>query len=74
MENNEILYERSNGEKIPLKTMNSEHIINSWTKEMREIFNSKSDEEYSQHLTKIDMLKEEYYRRLNDFRSKMGKE
>lgn len=71
---NETMYTRSNGEQVPLKGMNSEHIINSWSKEMREIFNSKNDQEYSQHLQKIETLKQEYYRRLNDFRSKMSEE
>lgn len=72
MSDNEIMYTRSNGEKIPLKSMNTEHIINSWTKELREVFNSKNFDETKEHLDKIDMLKEEYFKRLNDFRSKLG--
>lgn len=70
---NETMYTRSNGEQVPLKGMNTEHILNSWTKEMREIFNSKTQEEFSQHLDKIEMLKQEYFRRLNDFEEKIEK-
>lgn len=67
----EKMYTRSNGEQVPLKSMNTEHILNAWTKEMREVFNSKDFEESAKHVEKINMLKEEYYRRLNDFREKM---
>lgn len=72
MESKEILYTRSNGEQIPIKSMNTEHILNSLTKEYREIFNSKDKDEFSKHLEKIDMLKNDYYRRLNEFSDKLG--
>lgn len=72
MEEKEIMYTRSNGEQIPIKSLNTEHVLNSLSKEYREVFNSKNKDEVSKHLEKIDMLKNEYYRRLNDFSDKLG--
>ena len=42
MQENEIMYTRSNGEQIPIKSLNTEHILNSLSKEYREIFNSQN--------------------------------
>ncbi len=72
MEEKEIMYTRSNGEQIPIKSLNTEHVLNSLSKEYREVFNSQNKDEVSKHLEKIDMLKNEYYRRLNDFSDKLG--
>lgn len=71
MEEKEIMYTRSNGEQVPIKSMNTEHILNSLKKSYTEVFNSKNKSEMSEHLAKIDMLKNEYYRRLNDFSDKL---
>lgn len=67
MEEKEIMYTRSNGEQVPIKSLNTEHILNSLSKEYREIYSSKNKEEFGKHLEKIDMLKNEYYSRLNKF-------
>ena len=72
MQENEIMYTRSNGEQVPIKSLNTEHILNSLSKEYREIFNSQNKSEFCEHLKKIDMLKNEYYTRLNKFNEELG--
>jgi hypothetical protein len=73
MENKEEkYYVRSNGEKVSLKTMNTEHIINALAKKQREIFNSANKDETSQYLKEINDLKEEYHRRFNEFYDGLG--
>jgi hypothetical protein len=72
MQENEIMYTRSNGEQVPIKSLNTEHILNSLSKEYREIFNSQNKSEFGEHLKKIDMLKNEYYTRLNKFNEELG--
>ncbi len=72
MQENEIMYTRSNGEQVPIKSLNTEHILNSLSKEYREIFNSQNKGEFGEHLKKIDMLKNEYYTRLNKFNEELG--
>ena len=72
MQENEIMYTRSNGEQVPIKSLNTEHILNSLSKEYREIFNSQNKSEFGVHLKKIDMLKNEYYTRLNKFNEELG--
>ena len=62
MQENEIMYTRSNGEQVPIKSLNTEHILNS--------LSNKS--EFGEHLKKIDMLKNEYYTRLNKFNEELG--
>ena len=72
MQENEIMYTRPNGEQVPIKSLNTEHILNSLSKEYREIFNSQNKSEFGEHLKKIDMLKNEYYTRLNKFNEELG--
>ena len=72
MQENEIMYTRSNGEQVPIKSLNTEHILNSLSKEYREIFNSQNKSEFGEHIKKIDMLKNEYYTRLNKFNEELG--
>ena len=72
MQENEIMYTRSNGEQVPIKSLNTEHILNSLSKEYREIFNSQNKSQFGEHLKKIDMLKNEYYTRLNKFNEELG--
>lgn len=66
-------YTRSNGEKVKISEMNTEHILNSLGKKQREIFNSKNKDEVSTMLEDINNLKEEYHKRLNVFYDKLEK-
>jgi len=65
-------YISSSGEKKKISEMNTEYILNAMGKKMREIFNSTTYEEYTQMLNEINALKEEYYKRLNQFVEKIG--
>ena len=63
----EKYYTRSNGEKVKIKDMNSEHLINSMNKAYKEIFNSNDVEDYNNRLNTLNDLKNEYYGRLGKF-------
>ena len=67
MEQKERMYKRSNGEVIPMKTMNTEHILNSLSKKYREVFESKTKTEFANKTNEINDLKEELYSRFNTF-------
>lgn len=72
MENNKKYYTRSNGEKVDISTMNTEHILNALGKKQREIFNSTNKDEASKMLQEINDLKEGYYAKLNEWYDKLG--
>lgn len=73
MENKEIkYYTRSNGEKIDIKTVHSEHLINGLAKRYKDIFSSQNKDEFSKRLNEINDIKEEIYSRINDFNDKLG--
>lgn len=66
MENKEKKYYiRSNGEKVDISTMNTEHILNALGKKQREIFNCTDKEQASKMIQEINDLKEGYYSKLN---------
>ena len=73
MEDIKKYYTRSNGEKVEISTMNTEHILNALGKKQREIFNSQSKDEASKMLQEINDLKEGYYAKLNDWYDKLEK-
>lgn len=68
----EKYYTRSNGERVKIKDMNTTHLLNSLNKKYVEIFNSNNKEEFNNKLNEINDLKEDYYRRLNEFSDKLG--
>ena len=65
-------YISSDGTKTPVKNLETTHLLNALNKKYRDIFNSANKDEVSVRLKEIDMLKNEYYRRLNDFNEKLG--
>lgn len=68
MENKEKKYYiRSNGEKVDISTMNTEHILNALGKKQREIFNCTNKEQASKMIQEINDLKEGYYSKLNNW-------
>lgn len=73
MENKEKIkyYIRSNGEKVDISTMNTEHILNALGKKQREIFNCTDKEQASKMIQEINDLKEGYYSKLNDWYDKL---
>jgi len=61
-------YKRSNGEMVEISTMETTHLINSYSKIMREIFeNKKSKSDCSEQIKTMENLKEEYHKRFNKF-------
>lgn len=73
MEEKEIkYYTNSKGEKLNIKALNTEHILNSLAKKSREIFSSKNNDEYQTKLNEINDLKEELFSRFNDYYDKLG--
>ena len=65
-------YINSKGEKMLYSRMNTEHIINGISKCSRDIFNSKNKKEFSEYLDKMNKLKQELHKRLNDFNERLG--
>lgn len=64
-------YVRTNGEKVDIATMNTEHILNALGKKQREIFNCTDKEQASKMIQEINDLKEGYYSKLNDWYDKL---
>lgn len=65
-------YTRSNGERVDISTMNTEHILNALGKKQREIFNCKNKDEAGKMLKEINDLKEGYHSKLNEWYDKLG--
>ena len=65
-------YTRSTGEQIAIKDMNTEHVINALSKIYREMFECKNKDEFSKKLGKMNDIKEDLYRRFNDFNASLG--
>ena len=73
MENqNKKYYTRSNGEQVEISTMETTHLTNSLAKKYRELFESTNKDEYSKRLGEINDLKEDLYRRFNEFHDTLG--
>ena len=66
------MYTNSEGISVDVTTLETTHLINALGKKMREIFNVPNQIEYEKMLMEIEALKQEYYKRLNDFIEKKG--
>ena len=69
---NKKYYVRENGEKIELSTMNTTHLKNAMAKKMEELFSTENKDDFSQKLNEVNDLKEEYFKRLNQFYETLG--
>ena len=74
MEKETKYYTRSNGEQVAIKDMNTEHVINSLGKKYRELFESKNKDDFGKTLCEMNNLKEDLYRRFNEFHATLGDE
>lgn len=73
MENKEEkYYVASDGTKTPMKDMEFTHLSNGLAKRYREIFESTDKDDFARRLQDINDIKEEMYRRINDFNEKLG--
>ena len=73
MESKEKYYVASDGTKTPMKDMEFTHLSNGLAKRYREIFESTDKDDFARRLQDINDIKEEMYRRINDFNDKLGK-
>ena len=73
-ENKEVkYYTNSAGESIDISTLETTHLLNSLNKKQREIFNKETKDDVSKELEEIKNLKEEYYKRFNEWYDKLEK-
>lgn len=72
MENKEKYYVASDGTKTLMKDMEFTHLSNGLAKRYREIFDSTDKDDFARRLQDINDIKEEMYRRINDFNEKLG--
>lgn len=63
----EKIYTSSDGTKTPMKDVEFTHLSNALAKRYREIFNSTTKDEFGQRLQEINDIKEEMYKRINEF-------
>lgn len=68
----EKYYTRSNGELVKINEMETTHLINSLSKSYRDIFACTDEEEFNNKINSINDLKEEVYKRINNFHEGMG--
>lgn len=60
-------YTSSSGEKKAINEMNTEYLINALSKKYRTLFESANKNDFSNRLNEINDLKEDLYRRFNEF-------
>ena len=66
--NNDIKwYISSDGELKDIKTMNTEHLINSLAKHHREIYNSLNENQFIKHSEQIALIESELLKRNKQF-------
>ena len=73
MEKEKKFYIASDGSKTPMEEMEFTHLSNGLAKRYREIFESTDKDDFARRLQDINDIKEEMYRRINDFNDKLGK-
>lgn len=73
-ENKEVkYYTNSAGELIDISTLETTHLLNSLNKKQREIFNKETKDDVAKELEEIKNLREEYFRRFNEWYDKLEK-
>lgn len=72
MEQNKKYYTNSSGESIDISTLETTHLINAISKKQREIFNKDNKDDVSKELQEIKDLREEYFKRFNEWYDKLG--
>lgn len=65
-------YTNHNGEVIQVNTLETTHATNALAKKMREVFEAKTKEEAYQKINEINSLKEEIFKRINQFIETLG--
>lgn len=65
-------YTNSKGEQIEVSTLETTHLKNAMAKKMEDLFSSENKDDFSKKLEEVNNLKDEYYKRLNQFYEKLG--
>ena len=65
-------YTNSKGEKVDVSTLETTHLKNAMAKKMQDLFSSENKDDFSKKLEEVNNLKDEYYKRLNQFYEKLG--
>lgn len=73
MEKNKKYYVSSDGTKTLMKDIEFTHLSNGLAKKYRDIFNSNNKDEFATKLQEINDIKEEIYKRINEFNDKLEK-
>lgn len=60
-------YTSSDGKKTPINQVETTHLTNALAKKYRDIFSTTNEDDFNNKLNEINDIKEEYYRRLNEF-------
>lgn len=63
----EKFYTRTNGEKIPMSQVNTEHLLNALSKTHREIYETNTKEQFDYYINKIIDIDEELTKRLKKY-------
>lgn len=70
---NKKYYVSSDGTKTLMKDVEFTHLSNGLSKKYRDIFNSNNKDEFATKLQEINDIKEEIYKRINEFNDKLEK-
>lgn len=70
---NKKYYVSSDGTKTLMKDVEFTHLSNGLAKKYRDIFNSNNKDEFATKLQEINDIKEEIYKRINEFNDKLEK-
>lgn len=68
---NKKYYTNSSNEQIDISTLETTHLLNALNKKQREIFNKENKDDVSKELEEIKNLREEYYKRFNEWYDKL---
>ena len=64
----EIMYTSSDGTKTPIKDVETTHLSYALAKAYRDIYTAKDDKEFDEYVGKINTIKNELHKRINDFK------
>lgn len=74
-ENKEVKYYiSSDGTQTPIEEVEFTHLSNGLAKKYRDIFTSTNKDDFSKKLKEINDIKEEIYKRINEFNDKLTDE
>lgn len=69
---NKKYYVSSDGTKMLMKDVEFTHLSNGLAKRYRDIFKSTNKDEFATKLQEINDIKEEIYKRINEFNDSLG--